>query len=182
MNFPAFAAAVTSMGAGLALSSLWQMRRSGRQRFLAEMQRIEWATEQLREHGKALDQFMSLPDVPDTLKTFLLIASDMFETKDFALFMAAKIKAGLKSEENGDNEIWQELQRLYSRDSDAYDLFLQALWAGTTASLLRWSETAPVLSRPFAPTQDYIKREVVTTARAIRENTSIGWPGGLMPV
>lgn len=182
MSFAAFAEIMVSMAAGLALSSLLQMRRRGHAKFLAEKQRIEWATEELREHGNALDKFMFLPNAPEALKIFLLAASDLFETKNFALFLAANIKDGLASEETGDNEIWQELQRLYGKDSTAYDLFLQALFAGMTASMLRWPETAPVLSRPFAPTQDYIKREVVTTARAIRENTSMGWPGGLMPV
>jgi hypothetical protein len=172
---------ISSVGVGLLLSTLWQVRRDGHKKFTAEMQRIGWATDSMREHGQALDKFMTLPDVPKSLKAFLLKASDVFETKAFALDMAAKINEAPAGDDAVESDIWLQLQKLSASNTEAYDVFLQALFAGVTAALLRWPETAPVLSRPVTPTQDYIRREVVTTARAVRENMNSAWSGDLLP-
>jgi len=170
---------VSLIAAGACLSALWQMRRNSHAKYLSELQRIQWATDMVVEHGQALDAFMGLPNAPESLKTFVLMASDLVENRDVVRHIAAKIKAGQKPEEGEDTEIWNQAQSLLARDAGAYDMFVRALFSGILAALLRWPETAPVLSRPFAPTQDHIKTEIAITARAVRESASNGWPGNL---
>jgi hypothetical protein len=181
MSFPPGIIAIASMAAGLAISALWHARRNRRARYIIARHRLESATENLRTHSEALDRFLFRPGVPRALQEFLLTASDLFETKRFAVFMAKRLKAELPPGEDDAADIWEDLQSLYTQDAEAYDLFLQALFAGISSCLLRWPETAPALSATFAPTQDYIRRELAATARAIREHQTVGWPG-LMPV
>src|ERR1700722_18682785 len=133
------------------LFTIWQIKRNRHEDFCEEMQRLEWATDAAREHGRALDRFMHLPSAPEELKTFLLDASDALESREFARLIARKFKAGLpidvdvdRDSENSGREIWAQVLRLASSNTDAYDTFVQALFAGIGASLLRWPETAPV--------------------------------------
>jgi len=177
MNFAPVCIAIASMAAGLAISALWHARRNGRARYLNARHRLESASENLRAHSEALDRFLFRPGVPKSLRTFLLTASDLFETPGFASFLAARPPAG----EDDAADIWEDLQSLYTQDAEAYDLFLQALFTGISSCLLRWPETAPARPATVAPTQDYIRRELAATARAIREHQAVGWPG-LMPV
>lgn len=174
---------IAPMAAGALLSGLWQWRQTRHRKFAAELQRIEWATEKMREHGQAVDRFMYLPCAPEKLKAFLLDACDVLDSRDFARLIAAKLKDGFKSNSEGDSqdtEIWTDLQTLGADNSEAYDIFLQALFSGIMAALLRWPETAPVLSMPVAPTRDNIKRELAVTAQAVRENTPHEWRTALV--
>jgi hypothetical protein len=165
---------------GLAVSGLWHVRRSARASFLADRRRIEIATQKLREHSSAMDRFMFLPDAPEPLKAFLLDASDAFESRAFAQFMADRIRSRRRAA-SAESEIWPQVQGLYLKNEEAYDVFVQALFTGLTAALLRWPETCDVVAIPSAPTQDYIKQEVTDTARAIRARSDDDWHAALMP-
>jgi hypothetical protein len=172
------------MTVGAVLAALWQSRQAHHQAFCEEMKRLEWAADAAREHGKALDRFMYLAGVSDQLKSFLLDASDALEGREFVHTMAKMVKSGFsaESEVTGQaNEIWNQVAQLAANNVEAYDVFVQALFSGIAAALLRWPDTAPVLSRPLVPTQDNIRREVVVTARAVRENASYWSSKGLLP-
>jgi hypothetical protein len=157
--------------AGILVSVLVQQRLSSRKRFHADIQRIEWATQSMKKHAEALDAFMAVDEAPRILKTFLLNASNALESHDFTQFLATKLHASETMDQHveiPDSDVWLAVQAISGQNTAVYDLFVEALFSGITAALLRWPETAPVLSAPIVPTQDYIKREVVLTDRAVR--------------
>jgi hypothetical protein len=165
------------------LFAIYQIRRNRREHAGRELQRLEWATDEVRGHGHALDQFIHCPDAPEGLKKFLLAASDALEGHDFACLMARKLQTGTgleREDENSENDIWSQVLMLSATNPAVYNLFVQALYTGIAAAFLRWPDTASVLARPLAPTQDNIKREIVTTARAVRENNMRSWPDGMI--
>lgn len=157
---------------GVIVTVLMYKRKSDRLAFQADMDRAELAVERLRQHTQALDEFMFTPGVAENLKRFLMAASEAIESREFARFMAAKLTSGTAVD--GDTALLYDLQELSVNNSAAYDVFIEALFAGLTAAFLRWPETASVVSIPVAPTQDYIKREVAATDKAIRERTYRG--------
>lgn len=154
------------------ISWSWLVER--RNRSAARVMQLRDAATYLKQHGAALESFLSDPDAPLQLKQLLLMVSDAMSDREIVDLLArwaatSQFDADVESAESKD--MLDQLRGLQDQRPDLFDHFIIGVATAIAGATLRWPETAAIAERMFGRLATTPQRDaIIVTVTKFRPN------------